>query len=107
MTSADMNMGTNKQGYRFGNIYDATIWGSYRVFSFMSVSLRAEGVATDKMRGFDDKIAQLMYNDPSADAHNSGGKRVNTYAGLNFSIKKLSGLHLLLEYGMPVYENLN
>jgi len=104
---ANVNFGTNHQGYTLGNTYDVTAWGSYQVCSFMSASLRAEGTVTGKIKGNDMKIEELRYNDPSADGRYYGGKRVMTFAGLNFSVKKLKALHLLFEFGMPVYENLN
>jgi hypothetical protein len=104
---ANINMGMNKQGYRLGNIYNATAWASYQFFPFMSASLRAEDVITGKIKGYDGRISEFMYNDPSADSHNYGGQRASIYAGLNFSIKPLKGFHFLCEYGIPVYENIN
>ena len=102
---ADINLGMNHQGYRPGNVYNATAWASYRFLPFLSASLRAESVATGKIKGYDKNIATLMYNDPTADSRNYGGQRDNMYAGLNFSVKKV--IHFLFEYGIPVYENLN
>ena len=42
-------------------------------------------------------------------ANNFGGQKANVYLGLNFYAYKssLRGARLLIEYGLPVYQNLN
>ncbi len=102
-----INMNTNAQGYRWGNTYNATAWAGYRFISSLSASIRAEGIYMGNIAGFDKDIAVLMNNDPNANINNYGGQRVNIYAGLNYSIKKLNGLIVMAEYGIPVYQNLN
>jgi len=113
---ADIKLNTNSDGYKWGNIYNATIWGSYRILSFMSASLRAEGINAGKITGSDKNIlnpnvstTSNMEFDPTADPRNSGGTWVNAYVGLNFHLNKpvLKNLTAQIEYGIPVYQDLN
>ena len=106
---ADIKPSNNPQGYSFGNQYNLTAWGSYKFASWASCSARIEGINQDKISGFDPAIYPLMYNDPSANPGNFGGKWLNAYLGFNFYINKsaFKNLRLLVEYGMPVYQNLN
>jgi len=111
---ADVNLNKNADGYTCGNIYNATVWGSYRIFPFMSASLRAEGINQGRITGADKNILNPsmtggMEFDPTADPKNSGGTWVNTYAGLNFHLDKpiIKMFTFQCEYGLPVYQNLN
>jgi hypothetical protein len=111
---ADVKLNNNMDGYRWGNIYNATVWGSYRIFSFLSASLRAEGINAGKIIGADKEILNPYISssvefDPTADPKNSGGTSVNAYAGLNLHINKpvLKNFTALFEYGIPVYQDLN
>jgi hypothetical protein len=107
--SADIKLNNNSAGYKWGNVYDATAWVSYRFLSYLSGSLRAEGISSGKISGSDNDIAILSNNDPNANTNNFGGQRVYMYAGLNFYNEKwpVKNIHFLAEYGLPVYENLN
>jgi hypothetical protein len=108
---ADIKLNKNTLGYRQGNLYHATAWAGYRFFPFVSTSLRAEGIMTDKISGVDPVIANPTYQqyDPTTNTAHYGGKRGNIYAGLNFHFSEriVKNLQLQVEYGMPVYENLN
>ncbi len=102
-----IHTGKNNQGYHFGDSYHLNAWCSYRVLPFLSASLRAEGVKTQAIKGFDKDVAVLMYNDPCADNYNYGGKTVSMYGGLNFSLPAIKKLTLRTEYGQPISQNLN
>lgn len=109
--SADVKMNYNSAGYKYGNVLNTTSWVSRKLCSFMSASLRAEGIYTGKISGMDKAISipvNITY-DPTASTTNYGGQWVNMYAGLNFYINKpvFNNFHLLTEFGMPVYQNLN
>jgi len=107
--SANIKMGTNSQGYTWGNEYKLTGWIAYKCSRWLSTSIRVEGVSVGKMTGYDPLIYPLSVNDPSANSNNYGGQRANLYFGLNLFKEKcsLKGNRLLLEYGIPVYQNLN
>ncbi len=108
-TKADIKPANNSLGYSYGNQYNLSAWVSYKLYNWISCSARIEGISQDKISGFDPAVYPLMYNDPSANPENFGGKWLNTYLGLNFYINKTAfkDLRFLVEYGMPVYQNLN
>jgi hypothetical protein len=107
---AEIRLNNNTIGYRTGNIYRATAWAAYRFLPFVSASLRADVTNTGKISGSDPMTAIEIYqqNDPTTSTANYGGTVSNVFAGLNFHINKMqwSKLNLLLEYGMPVYQDL-
>jgi hypothetical protein len=107
--NATIRTNTNTEGYSLGNQYSATAWLAYKFCHLMSASMRIEGVNTSGINGYDPNIERLSPNDPSSNTSDYGGKAVNAYIGLNFYKDKCSfkGLRLELEYGIPVYQNLN
>jgi hypothetical protein len=108
---ADIKLNRNSLGYKTGNQYHASAWGSYKLLPFVSASLRAEYVNVDKITGEDPLIAILIYqaNDPTTNKANYGGQWLNAYAGLIFHFEQpvLNKFSLLAEYGMPAYQDLN
>jgi hypothetical protein len=63
----------------------------------------------NEMYGYDAAINQTASSDPTANVYNYGSKKMlNALVGINLYAPKsfLKGMHLLLEYGMPVYQNL-
>jgi len=112
---ANIKPANNSEGYSFGNSMNATAWLSYRFIQCSSVSIRMEGISTEKITGYDPSISLVNtvytfpYADPSADAANYGGKQANLYFGINFFKPRqpIRGLRFLFEYGIPVYQNLN
>ncbi len=107
--NANIQTGSNTEGYEWGNQYKANVWLAYKFSPNMSVSLRAEGSTTGPIRGYDTGIASLSANDPTANTINYGGNVIYGYAGLNFYVPSgpLKNFRVALEYGMPVYQNLN
>ncbi len=108
---ADIKLSGNTLGYKQGNVYQASAWASRRLLPFVSGSIRAEEIVSDKITGSDPAIAIPVYetNDPTANTANYGGKMVNIYAGPNFHFDQpvLKNFQLHCEYGVPVYQNLN
>ena len=109
--NGDIKLNKNSIGYKYGNVYRANIWAACRLATFISASLRAEGIATDKITGTDPQVAiptNISY-DPTTDTKNTGGQLLNLYAGINlhFAKRVLTNFHFLVEYGMPLYQNLN
>ena len=107
---ADIKLNYNPLGYKTGNVYHATAWAGYQFLSFLSGTLRAEGVNMGGISGFDPVINNKYYqeSDPTTRTANYGGTCVGMYAGLNFYFMKpvLSHFRLMAEYGMPVYQDL-
>ena len=100
---------TNNEGYAWGNSGSFTGWFAYKCCSHLSCSARVEGTAIGKMSGYDPRIAILMYNDPNANAANYGGTHATFLLGVNLYQPTgcLKGNRLQVEYGIPVYQNLN
>lgn len=109
VASADVKLNNNAQGYKWGNIYDVSAWYSYKILSFLSLSVRADAYTQGQITGYDAKLYPLTSSDPTADIKNTGGTHALVYGGFNFykSDWMLSNFHLVAEYGLPVYENLN
>lgn len=103
--SGVIRIGKNENDYRFGNEYQLSSWGSYRVNNWLSTSFRATGIYIDDVIGKDKDMVFNMA--PTSDFRNTGGWLVNANAGLSIRIPngKCEGLILGLEYGLPVYQD--
>ncbi|MFN0049776.1 MAG: transporter [Cytophagales bacterium] len=97
----------NSVGYRLGNECVANAWAAYQLTKWLSFSMRAEGIFSSPIRGADNSIYYL--SEPAANTANYGGQKVNAFGGLNYfpKIGFLQTARLSLEYGLPVYQNLN
>lgn len=97
----------NTIGYKLGNEITLNAWGAYQWLNFLSASLRMEAASSNRIRGYDPTL--YYYNEPSANPYNYGGQRVNSYIGLSFNPKKgfFKSNRLGIEYGIPVYQQLN
>ena len=103
-TSNTIRTGENDRGYRLGNNYAINTWGAYRVNSWMSVSLRGEGVKVGSIEGKDDELMAMM--SPPNNAANSGQDLIRAHAGVNLYFADFwKGLHIGTEFGVPVYQN--
>jgi hypothetical protein len=105
--NANIKLGVNTHNYCWGNEYSASPWLAYQFTNWISVSARAEYYSMDKLYGWDAAINQSSGNDATANVANYGGQKANGYVGLNLYAPKnfLKGGRLLLEYGIPVYQN--
>jgi len=108
---ADVKLNYNSLGYKDGNIYHATAWAGYQFLPFLSGTLRAEDIHTDRISGVDPVINNPVYqeSDPTTRTGNYGGTCMNVYVGLNFYLMKpvLEHFRIMAEYGVPVYQNLD
>lgn len=98
--------GTNDAGYRFGDVHEASLWGSYRAAQWVSFSLRGRGRTTGRVEGIDPMIMGPVQ---TANPDFQGGERLDIFAGSNFVITHgaLAGHRLGIELGLPVYQDLN
>ena len=106
---SNIKLGVNSHNYSWGNEYSFSPWAAYKIASWASVSLRGEAYYMNELYGYDADINQTASSDPTANVYNYGSRKViNAFAGVNFFIPKsfLENLHILVEYGMPVYQNL-
>ena len=104
--AATIHLGTNDQGYRFGDRYEATGWVSYRPADFISLSARLKGMTTGRVRGIDPAIVGPVQ---TANPDFQGGERIDAIAGVNLvgTHGPLAGHRIGLEVGKPVYQDLN
>jgi hypothetical protein len=97
----------NQYGYNLGNDMSLNVWGSYALLPQLSFSLREEAYASTTIDGRDPSLYRFM--EPGANPANSGGQRLSTFAGVNAYLapKNWPAQKLGIEYGMPLYQNLN
>lgn len=96
----------NDEGYRLGNIHEATAWIAYQWEPWISTSLRIAGSTQGDIKGIDPEIMAPVQ---TADPANYGGDRVSLLAGINLVGQEgdLRGHRLAFEIGAPIYEDLN
>lgn len=105
--NAVFRLGNNSEGYRQGNERNATLWIAKNLNKWISVSLRLEGKDWGNIHGNDSELNPSVV--PTARSDLRGGKRVDLLIGLN--LLQGTGIfahhRLALEFGMPVYQNLD
>ncbi len=96
----------NEHDYRLGDRFEATAWGAWLPRPEISLSLRARYSAWGNIRGADPRfvgpLAAAMV--PTVDPHRRAGRRLEAIAGLNVL---LGGHRLGIEFGLPLYRNLD
>ena len=106
-TLETLPVGRNSNGYRLGDRYTLTGWLAYRVFDWLSSSIRLEGLKWGNIRGRYDRLNLMMV--PTNDPDRRAGERVDLLFGLNVLVPDgtLKGNRLAIEGGFPVYEHLD
>ncbi|MFQ5983974.1 MAG: transporter [Alphaproteobacteria bacterium] len=104
---ATVRFGKNDNGYRWGNIYRLTLWAARRWTNWLSSSLRVGGETEANIRGADPSLNPAMV--PTADPNLRGGERIELGLGINLLAPSgaLKGHRLAIEFGLPVYQNLD
>lgn len=104
--NASIKLGSNDQGYSFGDSYEGTAWVSYRPAQWLSLSGRARARTTGAIDGIDPSI---MGPTQGANPDFYGGDRIDLLAGVNLvgTHGALAGHRLGIEVGKPVYQDLN
>lgn len=97
----------NPINYHWGNEMDVNAWGAYKFFPWLSASLRAEYFYSGSISGKDNLM--YIYTEPGSNPVNYGGTKINGYPGINFYINKsfMRDSKIGVEFGLPVYQNLN
>ncbi|MEO9469647.1 transporter [Parasphingorhabdus sp.] len=98
--------GSNDQGYRFGDVHEATAWVSYLAAQGVSLSGRVKARTTGRVDGIDPMIMGPVQ---TANPDFQGGDRVDLIAGINTVVTHgaLAGHRFALEIGAPIYQDLN
>ncbi len=98
--------GYNSLGYKLGNETTINSWIAYKWLSFISSSLRLQGTAAAAIDGHAPSL--YVYNEPSANPLNYGGKNISAFFGSSFHFNRfLKNNRLGIECGTPVYQDLN
>jgi len=93
---------TNKNGYKFGNIYNATAWIAKIIGGGFSSSLRLEYSKTMNIKGSDSELTLMQ--SPTTNPKLYHREAVNTYIGLNYKNNFIPRGKILLEVGVPAYQ---
>lgn len=96
----------NDEGYRWGNLYEATAWLSYKLTDGLNGTARLSASTQDEIHGRDPNIGgpfQGTYPEYY------GGERIEAFLGLNGHIPLGHGTmaRIGVEAGVPLYQNLN
>lgn len=105
--SGRLRLGENERAYRLGHLATLNAWANYQQNSWLSYSLRLQGLRNWALSGQDGEMDPMM--SPSSDAINSGSQAVTSFLGTSLSIPKglLKGHRLALEFGVPLYQEVN
>lgn len=108
--SAQIPLGKNGDGYRYGNRANATAWVSYEPANWISLSGRIAAKTQGQIKGQDTLIlAPVQTANPAF----YGGEQVDALFGINLVGQKNTlggaahGQRLAIELSLPVYRNLN
>lgn len=89
-------LNTNRDQYRHGNRVEASLWGNRRLFSWLSLSIRAAGAAWGNLSGSDRVLAGALdfRLSPAVDPRRQGGYRVMGALGVTLAWKawRLQGM---------------
>ena len=105
--SSVVRLGYNQVGYKLGNEASINTWIAYTWLDNLSSSLRFEGNIASEIQGIDPTI--YSFGEPSANRLNYGGEKAISYLGSTYQFQKgiLKNNRLGVEYGLPIYQNLN
>ncbi len=99
--------GKNDNGYRLGNEARLNSWVSTPLSDFINASLRIDARNWGNVKGRDTMVSTAMM--PGGTPSQNGGTRVDALIGFDLyqQISDLGTHKLALEYGIPIYENLD
>lgn len=103
---ARIPLGSNRQGYRWGDLHEFSGWAGYSWTPGLTTTFRLSGSTQDPIRGFDPEI-----KGPAVPANPLfyGGQRIEVFGGATISGRFIGydNTTLAVEAGLPVYQNLN
>lgn len=103
---ATIRIGENDAGYALGDRFEATAWLAYEPKPWVAFSGRVKAVSQGQIDGIDPAIIAPVQ---TADPDNSGGEWAEALFGVNFLVENgpLAGNRFAIEYGVPLYRDLN
>lgn len=98
--------GENEEGYRWGDLYEATAWLSYKLTSALAGTARIAASTQGQIHGQDSQIGGIFQG---TYPEFYGGDRIEAFLGLNGHMPLGEGrmARLGIEAGVPLYQNLN
>ncbi len=101
-----IRLGSNSQGYSFGNGLTLDTWIAYRLCDSMSTSFRVSGKSRGNIDGRDALIGGPV---PTADPELRGGSSIDVFGGINYKFEQgiLQGHQIAFEAGNRIYQNLD
>ncbi|MEM7568877.1 MAG: transporter [Pseudomonadota bacterium] len=101
-----LRMNDNDADYRLGDAAMITAWAAYEFAPWASTSGRLEARHQGKIRGQDPMIMAPVQ---TADPDNQGGETITALLGVNLAGQQgwIKGHRLAVEFGLPLYRNLN
>jgi len=105
--SSNIRLNTNNLGYKLGNEITLNNWVAYKWANSFSSSLRLDASSLQAIKGADRNLPKDY--EPGSNPVNYGGEKIFLYLGSNYYLNTsfLSGSKISLEFGVPVYQNLN
>jgi hypothetical protein len=101
-----LRLGTNSEGYAFGNRHELSAWGVRRWGRALSASVRLAGAAWGDIDGSDLDFDPMMA--PTQDPDAQAGRRIDVLLGLGFKPAPGAGKHrLAAEFGVPIWQDLD
>lgn len=104
-----IRLGDNDRDYTLGNVLNITGWSSVRLTHWLSTSARLNWSGWEDIDGADPDLNPNMV--PTADPDLRGGNRLDGLLGINylnvFGPDFLRGHRLAVEFGLPIYQDLN
>jgi hypothetical protein len=97
-------LNTNKNGYKFGNTYNATTWVAKVVGGGFSSSLRLEYSKTTNIKGADSDLTPMQSTTANPQLYYR--EAINTYIGINYKNNFIPMGKILLEVGVPAYQKI-
>lgn len=103
---ANVPVGDNDRGYRFGNQYHLSGWASYKVKDWLAPTARLELRRRENVEGQDPELNPA--GNPEANPKLQAGTKLYLVLGVNLFAPRgrLKGHRLNIEGGFPLYQNL-
>ena len=104
--AAVIRLDQNDEGYALGDRYEGTVWVAYEPRPWISFSGRIKGMTSGQIDGIDPAIVAPVQ---TADPLNHGGEVIKGLIGINLAGSRgaLKGHRIAVEFGLPLYRDLN
>ncbi len=105
--TSTVRVGTNEHGYRFGNVYDPSVWLARMLSRLVSVSAGANGEVLENIHGSDAVLDAA--DEPTKDPSLQGVRRLDAVVGVTLTPPSgmLEGQQFLVQFDAPVVQSLD